>query len=662
VALSLVLFVVAALLLVYAVYELWPRRATATSGLPRGRRAVDLAAARSRLTLAARGLARGARTSWGICAGLFAFALVVRWWGLQGQNMEMWGDEAQIMVEARKFIDGTYTTPFLIDHLWLPALYDYLLSFPLRLGATDVAVARGFSGFLGSLSVPLLYLLSRELGYARRVGIVAALALATTFWSVNFSRLVLQNIMTATAASVAILFLVMAVRRSNLVYAALAGMGLAWALNSYLSGTLVILVAAGWLFLLLVWHSRWWDRRAPRVAPAGETSYSAGDDGQNGWLDRPSSPAHGGPAWLRRVALLGGTPPLDLTSARARLRVPGLVAIGLTVGLVGLLCSWPMVQLYLQPGNPLVAHASQRFILSPANRAIFAAEHPDLGSDTMHIFWYQLVKTAGLFTVRGDPVPIFNLPYRPLLDPLSGVLLLAGVMSALWAWKRPAATLLLVLLVVPFVVGQALTTGDAITGTTTRALPALPAMCLLIGLGLETSLSLLGWLTALAARALGRGATPAGWWMSLRRSAVAVVAALIAVVGVVRYWDFADARGTRAAFYKAAHEWAVFLGPRGAVSVTVVAPGYWPVEYNVLFAPQASICSAVAGATWQQCPATRLVIFDGDQADATRYAVATGLAVRIGPADGAPSLFWYVENQAPDRPLPDPGRVLGGLR
>src|SRR5919198_128083 len=146
----------------------------------------------------------------------------------------MWGDEAQLMIEARKFIQGVYTNPFIVDHLALPALYDYLLSFPLRLvGRMDVTVARGFSGFLGALSVPLLYLTARELGYSRRVGLVAGIALATTFWDVSFSRLVLQNIMAATAASVTILCMVMAVRRSNVILAALAGVGLAWAFNAY---------------------------------------------------------------------------------------------------------------------------------------------------------------------------------------------------------------------------------------------------------------------------------------------------------------------------------------------------------------------------------------------------------------------------------------------
>lgn len=741
-ALSLVLFMAAALLFVYAVHELWPDRGTIVSGMSRQRRmstrnnpqaagvvrisgrsanlsvltaervqppaafieqeAVVLGVAamldpptmapfrrpvaerNTALTggagleevipgeapLVPRGTGMGAHREWlvtlGVCIGLFVFAIAVRWWGLPDQNMEMWGDEAQLMSEARKFIDGTYTTPFLIDHLSLPALYDYLLSFPLRfLGVTDVAVARGFSGFLGSLGVPLLYLLSRELGYPRRVGIVAAVALATTFWSVNFSRLVLQNIMTATAAGVAVLFLVMAVRRSNLVYAALAGMGLAWAFNSYLSGTLVILVAAGWLFLLLVWHGRWWERRSPSVAPVYHeghyhTDHGASGDGRGSPWDRPSPAARRGSAsLLRHVALLDGTTPLDLNSSRMRLRIPKVLAIGSLVGLVGLLCSWPLLQLYLQPGNPLALHASQRYILSPANRAIFAAEHPDLGSSTLSILWYQIVYVADLFTVRGDPALIFNLPYRPLLDPLTGFLFLVGVVSTLWAWKRPSATLVLLLLVVPFVVGQVLTTTNM--GTTTRALPALPAMCLLISLGLETFLSAFTSLAVIVRRVLRMRTILPAWWTLLRYAVVVVATLVIGVVGVIRYWDFANATVTRNAFYTPVHEWAIFLAPRGAVPVTVVAPAYWPVEYNNLYAPRAMICSAVSGATWQACPPAHIVIFNNDQADADRYASATGLPVTPGASYGMPTLYWYVKNGDQDRPLPDPGHVLGGL-
>jgi len=333
------------------------------------------------------GTGRGAMAAWGTCLSLFIFAVTVRWWDLPGMNMEMWGDEAQLMGEARKFIDGTYTTPFLIDHLRLSALYEFVMSFPLRLSGMDVTVARGYSGVLGALSVPLLYLTARELGYSRRVGIVAGLALATTFWDMLFSRFVLPNIMAASAGSIAVLLMVMAVRRSNVIWAALAGVGVAYALNAHLSGFFVAPLMAVWLVVLIVGYSRWW-RRRPRPR-----------------LDAVASPQ----AILVRLWLFifagwdnngDDAAMLDLSSPMTRPRPSRVFVVALVLGISSLIAAWPLLQLYFGPGSSLNGHASGRFLLSADNRAAFAAGHPDVGSSLPGLLWYQLKATAVPCSIR----------------------------------------------------------------------------------------------------------------------------------------------------------------------------------------------------------------------------------------------------------------------
>jgi Dolichyl-phosphate-mannose-protein mannosyltransferase len=586
--------------------------------------------------------------------GLFVLAVAVRWWGLPAQARAMWGDEAQLLIEARKFIQGVYTTPFIVDGLSLPALYEYVLSFPLRLaGSVDVTVARGVSGVLGALSTPLLYLTARELGYPRRVGFVAGVALATTFWDVSFSRLVLQNIMAATAASVTILCMVMAVRRSNVILAALAGLGLAWAFNAYLSGTMVGPLVAGWLGLLIVWHSHWWKRYVRRPARSLEaeterTSIAAVAVASHKHVTfaLPSG---------NRVHLL------DLNSTEARPWRMGVLAVAGVLGVTAVICAWPVLQLYLAPGSFLSAHMLERYILAPANRAAFAAAHPDIGSGTVGILWYQFKAMAGMFTVKGEPEPIFNLPGRPMLDAISGILFLLGLARALWSWRRPNATLILAWLAVPLIMGTMLTTGmfgSAGVPSSTRSLPAIPAMCLLIALGLETVLLALHSILRQAVRRLGARAGLQAWWPALRLGIVALTAVTIGVLGIQRYWDFANAPVTRQAFYNSAHEWALFLAPRGAMAVTVVGPYGWPGEYPVLYAPAARICAGRWYSAWSRCPPARIIIFDNDSLDAYRYAAVAHVPSHVGQSDDKTLRYWYAEGQH----LPDPARVIAGLR
>lgn len=563
--------------------------------------------------------------------GLFVLAVGVRWWGLPSQVASVYGDEAQIMGEARAFMDGVYTSPFIVDQLFLPGLYDWLLSFALRAaGSMDITVARGFSGVLGALSAPVLYVTAIQLGYRCRVGLVAAVVLATTFWDVHFSRLVLQNIMATTAGSVTVLCAVLAVRRLNVVWAALAGVGLAWGAYAYLSGGMIAPVVGGWLlFLLITSRLRWRRLEAADGWPDGAVSSTDGSAGR----------------------------PLNLNAPHQRLWAPGLLVIGGALIATAVVCAAPVLNLYLSPDSGLSGHVARRYILSPENRAAFAALHPDIGAGSLRILWYQLQTTAGLFTVRADPDPIFNLPERPLLDTLSGMLLGLGTLYALWSVRRPNAMLILLWFVVPLVLGTTLTTGTVGVATIpsiTRSLPAIPAMCLLIALGLEASLGSLQALITTATARL-RGVPAPGWWAATRLATTVVVMAIMGVVGVSRYWEYVGSPVHDQRFHTAAREWSVLLRPRGAVSVTVVSPTGYPGEFQRLYAPRATLCTGLWATTWTPCPPAQVVIFETDSALAQRYTRASGVVTRGVRSDDGVVRFWYAEGTV----LPDPARVIG---
>ncbi len=576
---------------------------------------------------------------------LFVLAVAVRWSGLASQTHAQWGDEAQFMIFARNFIRGVYTTPFMIDPLDLPALYDFMLSVPLRLaGPMDLTVARQFDGILGALSAPLLYVTARELGYPQRTGIVAGVALATTFWDVSFSRLVLPNIMGVCATSLTVLLVVMAVRRRNLLLAALAGGALAWACYAHLTGMMVVPLIASWLVLLFTGYSRWW-RRQPTAASVDQEPPAA-----RSTVPRQSVFALG---WR---FLTGGRDHvvLDLNRTDTRPRPRHILQVGSTIVGAGLVCAWPLLQLYFGPGSALQGHAAERFLLSTTNRAAFAAAHPDIGSSLVGMLWYQMTVAGSLFTIRGQPGGVFNLDGQPLLDAVSGPLFILGVATALWSW-RPAATLALLWLTVPLVFGTMLTI-DAVWSFH-RSCTAAPAMCLLIALGLETALSacqmVLGWLP----RRTGSPLVSPTWWRAVQLSIVAVVTVIVGVQGVQHYWTFAQAPATKLAFYNSAHEWALFIAQSAPARVTAVGPIGWPNEYVDLYASNTSVCRGRWYSTWTRCPAARIVIFDNDPLDAQRYSTLTRINIQPGQSDDANVRFWYARGDN----LPDPAHILAGV-
>src|SRR5512136_1512419 len=47
------------------------------------------------------------------------------------------------------------------------------------------------------------------------------------------------------------------------------------------------------------------------------------------------------------------------------------------------------------------------------------------------------LRTVGMFGFAGDPLPYYGIPDRPFLDPLGFMLLVGGLLIALWRWRRP---------------------------------------------------------------------------------------------------------------------------------------------------------------------------------------------------------------------------------
>jgi hypothetical protein len=449
--------------------------------------------------------------------------------------------------------------------------------------------------------------------------------------------MVLQNSLTATTAVATILFTVMAVRRSSLTCAALAGLSLAASFNTYLSGMMVAPVVLAWLALLAFWFGDWRVRVSLPFAAFWRRSWGSAA------RERP------------RLALLTARDELrpDLGDRRTCPWSAGVIAIAAVLFTVATIGVWPLLQLYIAPGSSLAAHATQRFILSPANRSAFALAYPGIGTSLPGLLWHQFQLTVGMFSVQGGFDSFFNIPGRPMLDPVSAFLLYVGLAGALIHLRRPHSSLVLLWFAVPIFLGVTLSTGDVlITGvpSTTRCLPALPAMCLLIAVGLDYALAL----PVVAWRMVAGPPRTPRWAVAARLGAVALIAAYTGIVETQRYWDWANDAGRHAVYYTAARDWSAFVGPLGPVNVTVVSPPSWPVEFGVLFAPDAHFCLGLWRTTWASCPTAQIVIFDHDLADANLYSAATHEGIVPGPSADHTVRYWYVAGAS----LPDPAHAL----
>ncbi len=64
------------------------------------------------------------------------------------------------------------------------------------------------------------------------------------------------------------------------------------------------------------------------------------------------------------------------------------------------------------------------------------------------------LRTLGMFGLVGDPLPYYGIPDRPFLDPISFLLLVGGLLIALWRWRDPKYAFLLIWFFISLVPGM----------------------------------------------------------------------------------------------------------------------------------------------------------------------------------------------------------------
>ncbi|MET0909819.1 MAG: glycosyltransferase family 39 protein, partial [Ilumatobacteraceae bacterium] len=103
------------------------------------------------------------------------------------------GDEGGFAVLSRDAFERSGFDPFAIGFMSHPQMYNVFQAGSMEVFGTDVTGARMVSAVLGSLAVPLMYLVGTRVVGSRRAGVIAAVLLLTLPVHLFWSRSALPN-------------------------------------------------------------------------------------------------------------------------------------------------------------------------------------------------------------------------------------------------------------------------------------------------------------------------------------------------------------------------------------------------------------------------------------------------------------------------------------
>ncbi len=121
-------------------------------------------------------------------------------------------------------------------------LFIKLISFSFSLFGISIWSLRIVSAFFGTLTILGIYLLTKELFGKEAIALLAAFLLATSFWHINFSRIVFRAILVPFVLVFAFYFLFRGFRLNKKLNLLIAGMFFGLGFYTYISYRLVVLL------------------------------------------------------------------------------------------------------------------------------------------------------------------------------------------------------------------------------------------------------------------------------------------------------------------------------------------------------------------------------------------------------------------------------------
>jgi len=477
---------------------------------------------------------------------ILALAAALRLWNLDAAPPGLTHDEASNGYDAAGVLRGVRPIYFTVGYGHEP-LYPYSVALVMALlGPTDTAL-RLTTVIWGLIVILLSYGLARRL-FDLPTALSTAAWMAVSFWCVMTSRVGLRAITsTATFAASAYCFW----RGFSNSYArpadgrsrrwlwwSLSGICLGASIYTYMASRAMPAVYVLFLGYLFVLELRRKSSKTVALQPE-----ELGSDSWNKYMSRSRPKSAKTDSASSRIEEGGAL----LRKQGAGILVLLLIAALVAAPLVHYLMTHPDAEQRIdQLSSPL----------QDALRGDFAA----LGN--------RLARSLPMFTLQGDPLWLYNIPGRPLLDVPGGAFFYAGLLVSLWHVRDPRHAFLLLWLTVG--IGPALATGP--DATTLRSMAAQPAVFIIASLGLVTIVRFLYRSTGLWGRIVTIGA----------------VTILFAVTGIrtaqAYFGVWSQHRDVRVAYHHALVEQAHYLDSQpegGEVSLSSIYPGRFHDPYSM---------------------------------------------------------------------------------
>lgn len=344
--------------------------------------------------------------SWAPVVGLTALGAALRLLALSQVPPGLYRDEAFNGLDALRVLGGEHPTYFTANRGREP-LFIYLIAATVGLLGRTPGALRLAAAICGTLTVPTTYLMART-WFNRRIGLLSAAIIATTYWHVQLSRVGFRAI------------------TLPLAFALLLWVG-GRAFHSCRRDT--------WLLAGVLYGITFYTYVAARFTPLVLIGFAL-------------------------YALWGGY---------GRRLWPGAAyfAIGALAALL--------------PLGIFTLHHWDVVMGRPGQVSVF---NPDINEgNLLGTLGRQLLRTLGMFFIRGDTIPRHNLPGRPVFDPLVGSAMVLGAVVAFIRTRQRDAASALTLLWVGVMLGPTWMAEDA--PHFLRAVGVLPLLAVLPALGLE---------------------------------------------------------------------------------------------------------------------------------------------------------------------------------
>lgn len=196
---------------------------------------------------------------WTLLLLIVLFGLFLRVYHIDTFPNGCQSDECNNGIDALDWLRGAPYQPYAETNEGQATLFTYLLALTFKLFGVGVTQMRLLAALIATLTLVAFYFLARDwLGW--RIALASTALFAVSRWHLTFSRIVYELILAPLAEIVLVFFLLRALRDGRRRDWALAGLALAFGLNTYTAFRVVPVMIALFLGYWLLTHRARWRR------------------------------------------------------------------------------------------------------------------------------------------------------------------------------------------------------------------------------------------------------------------------------------------------------------------------------------------------------------------------------------------------------------------